>query len=242
MPKYKIDGFPTYFHSGLTPPTSRIVEKRFKERVHAAIPPPVDEIRKVEKELITLVDSISAKESGKQKKTHKCFLKALEEVEECVVQYEPWMDDHGNRPKGIQFDENDDICKEHPEVWLDPEDPEEDQDAFFKEYCFEESEAHTPRPPPSTSISSSTGKKKKKKNSNPDAPPSAMAESSKKKKNNSTAKKKKEKKKEPAPKLPIEDSIAELDNIDFDMNMDAIDAFGEIDGMDGMDGMGFDLL
>ena len=95
MPKYKMDGFPSYFHSGLTPPTSRIVEKkRFKEsRVHEAILPPVDDF------------------------------------EECVVQYEPWMDDHGNRPKGIQFDENDDICKEHPEVWLDPE---EDQDVFFK--------------------------------------------------------------------------------------------------------------
>ena len=138
MPRYKIDGFPTYFHSGLTPPTSRIVEKRFKERVHAAIPPPVDEIREVERELIKMMESMSTKEvvsrNSPKKKTHRTPTnKIIEEVEEVVVQYEPWMDDYGNKPDGIEFDESDDICKQHPELWLDPDDLRNDETEIIQD-------------------------------------------------------------------------------------------------------------
>lgn len=117
MPRYKIEGFPSYYHSGLTPPTSRVVEKRFKERKHSAIPPPSEDIQQVEKELIKLIETFSnvTKPTGRKKGVPKPVLnKVMEEVEEVVVQYEPWM---GN---GIEFDENDDICMQHPEVWLDP--------------------------------------------------------------------------------------------------------------------------
>ena len=130
MPKYKVDGFPSYYHSGLTPPTSRIVQKRFKERVHAAIPPPVDEIKQVEKEMMEMMERISSKDTTKQKKNVRPALnKPLEEVEEVVVAYEPWMDDHGNTPRGITFSEEDDRCKDHPEIWLDPEELEEKEES-----------------------------------------------------------------------------------------------------------------
>jgi hypothetical protein len=41
-----------------------------------------------------------------------------EEVEEEVVDYEPWMDDHGRVPNGVEFDADDQLCSLHPEVWL----------------------------------------------------------------------------------------------------------------------------
>lgn len=126
-PKYKNEKFPSYYHSGLTPPTSRIVEKRFAQRTHSPVPPPLDEIKKVEEELKALMDTISMKDTTKQKKNSKPTSNAIiEEVEEVVVQYEPWMDDNGNKPDGIQFDEKDEICLQHPEVWLDPEDMREE--------------------------------------------------------------------------------------------------------------------
>src|SRR3569623_2078506 len=41
-----------------------------------------------------------------------------EEIEEEVVDYEPWMDDHGSSPDGVEFDADDPLCSMHPEVWL----------------------------------------------------------------------------------------------------------------------------
>jgi hypothetical protein len=39
-------------------------------------------------------------------------------VEEEVVDYEPWMDDYGRSPQGVEFDADDQLCSLHPEVWL----------------------------------------------------------------------------------------------------------------------------
>jgi hypothetical protein len=46
------------------------------------------------------------------------FAPGQEEVEEEVVDYEPWMDDHGRVPSGVEFDADDQLCSLHPEVWL----------------------------------------------------------------------------------------------------------------------------
>jgi len=44
--KCKGQGFPSYFHSGITLPLQRVVEKRFSKREHALkAPPPFEEVR-----------------------------------------------------------------------------------------------------------------------------------------------------------------------------------------------------
>lgn len=38
---YKVEGFPSYHHSGITPPMKRVVERRFQAREHKAVAPPL---------------------------------------------------------------------------------------------------------------------------------------------------------------------------------------------------------
>jgi transcription initiation factor TFIID subunit 7 len=38
MPHYKSENFPSYYHSGLTPPLKRVVERRFEKRDHKPVP------------------------------------------------------------------------------------------------------------------------------------------------------------------------------------------------------------
>ncbi len=121
----KTEGYPSYYHSGLTPPLRRVVERRFALREHAAVPPPRAEVSDVEAELHTLMCKIS-KEPGKRNKVPSLASaqhanKVLEEVVEEVVDYEPWMDDHGAQPSGIEFDAGDQVASLHPEIWLSPE-------------------------------------------------------------------------------------------------------------------------
>ena len=56
---YKIEGFPSYYHSGLTPPMRRVVQRRylsrFEERDTKPVPPPREEVAAVEKELKELL-------------------------------------------------------------------------------------------------------------------------------------------------------------------------------------------
>lgn len=134
-PGYKVEGFPSYYHSGLTPPMKRVVERRFGAREHKSVAPPRSEVIEVEKELMELIERISkdtSKGKGKSKAPSLSSLtssqganKIIEDVVEEVVDYEPWMDDNGRKPKGIEFDSNDVLCTKHPEVWLDPKDREE---------------------------------------------------------------------------------------------------------------------
>lgn len=63
----KTEGFPSYYHSGLTPPMKRVVERKFALREHAAVPPPRNEVIDVENELHDLMCKIS-KEGGKRNK------------------------------------------------------------------------------------------------------------------------------------------------------------------------------
>lgn len=125
----KTEGFPSYYHSGLTPPMRRVVEKRFKKTEHAVVPPPRMEVNDVEAELLELMCKIS-KEGAKRNKVPSLASaqhanKVLEEVVDEIVQYEEWMDDYGRQPSGVEFDANDTEAIRHPELWLSPEKIEE---------------------------------------------------------------------------------------------------------------------
>lgn len=117
-----VDGFPTYYHSGLTPPTKRIVERRFAAREHKAQAPPRAAAAEVEVELMDLMEKIAKDEKGKRNKvpTLTSANKVLEEVVEEIVEYEPWMSDFGRQPHGVEFESDDQLCSQHPEVWLSP--------------------------------------------------------------------------------------------------------------------------
>jgi len=117
-------GYPSYYHSGITPPLKRVVERRFVLRDHQpGTKFPRNQVSDVEKELHELMCKIS-KEGGKGRKLKIPSLanqnKVLQEIdEEVVVDYEPWMQD------GITFDATDQIASLHPEIWLSPEKMEE---------------------------------------------------------------------------------------------------------------------
>lgn len=129
MPGYKHEAFPSYYHSGLTKPMNRVVQRRFLQREHSSVPPSMKEVTEVENYLMELIEKISTKDPSKRvgrggskvASSRSMTTKILEEVEDEIVDYEPWMDDYGKAPQGIEFDESDAICKMHPEVWLAPE-------------------------------------------------------------------------------------------------------------------------
>ena len=128
---YKIEGFPSYYHSGLSPPLKRVVQRRFRarfeERESKAIPPPHKEVSEVEKEIQGLIAKLSSK-PGKLKgrgrgggssaaaaaaassSTVTTKEKVIEEVEDEIVDYEPWME------SGKIYTIED--AKKHPEWWL----------------------------------------------------------------------------------------------------------------------------
>lgn len=110
---YKVEGFPSYYHSGLTPPMRRVVQRRFlsrfEERDTKPVPPPRTEVSQVETELQELIAKLSkgAKKPGKPAKIKKrqtttkattaaiTAKEIIEEVEDEVVDYEPWMGEGG---------------------------------------------------------------------------------------------------------------------------------------------------
>jgi transcription initiation factor TFIID subunit 7 len=126
----KVEGFPSYYHSGVTPVLRRVVERRFAAREHSAVAPPRQEVSDVEEQLVDLMERISKEGGPGSNKRNKVpsltaaqlANKVLEEVEEEIVEYEPWMDDFGRQPHGVEFDADDPLCAHHPEVWLAPDD------------------------------------------------------------------------------------------------------------------------
>eukprot|EP00977_Amphora_coffeiformis_P004790 scaffold1033_cov171-Amphora_coffeaeformis.AAC.7 len=128
-----IEGFPSYYHSGLTPPMKRVVERRFERtytsRDRKAIPPPRAAVQDVEDQLLTLMEKLQKDEKSQgssNKRSNKLptltsATKDLVEIEEEVVDYEPWMDANGTQPHGIEFDAEDALAKVHPQVWLPAE-------------------------------------------------------------------------------------------------------------------------
>jgi transcription initiation factor TFIID subunit 7 len=115
-----IVGYPSYYHSGITPPMKRVVERRFSAREHSGQPPPRSAVTDVETELLSLLDKLAKDEKTKRNKvpTLTTANKTLEEVVDEIVDYEPWMDAYGQQPNGVEFDTEDQLCKAHPEVWL----------------------------------------------------------------------------------------------------------------------------
>lgn len=93
MPNYKSEDYPSYYHSGLTPPMKRVVERRFEKREHKAIPPPRTEVSEIEEELRIMIDRISdsSKTKGKNKtpSLSAATSKVIEEVVEEIVDYQP---------------------------------------------------------------------------------------------------------------------------------------------------------
>lgn len=67
---YRVEGFPSYYHSGLSPPMRRAVQRRFlarfEERDTRPCPPPSEDVAIVEEELLRLINkSLSVAKSGK---------------------------------------------------------------------------------------------------------------------------------------------------------------------------------
>lgn len=133
----KVEGYPSYYHSGLTPALRKVVERRFAAREHSPVAPPRAEVADVETELMELMEKISTEgNKGSTSKRAKVpsltsaaqANKVLEEVSEEIVDYEPWMDDYGRQPQGVEFEAYDGLCSLHPEVWLDPETIQEIRD------------------------------------------------------------------------------------------------------------------
>ena len=67
---YRTEGYPSYYHSGLTPPMKRVVKRRFVARQHRSVAPPRSDVSAVEKELKELIDTIS-KDTSKSKSKSK---------------------------------------------------------------------------------------------------------------------------------------------------------------------------
>lgn len=110
---YTNEGFPSYYHSGITPPMKRVVERRylsrFEERDTKPIPPPKSQVSEVEKDLQSLISKLAVKSKGGKKGSSKSKAKptvssstttttkdkVIEEIEEEIVDYEPWMGEGG---------------------------------------------------------------------------------------------------------------------------------------------------
>lgn len=121
----KTEGYPSYFHSGITPPLKKVVERKFAMRDHQPRAPPRNEVADVEKELQDLMLQIAQGSSGKGRNKIRSLAaaqtqnKVLEEVSECIVEYVPWME--GINGMGVEFDATDNQASQHPEIWLEPE-------------------------------------------------------------------------------------------------------------------------
>jgi transcription initiation factor TFIID subunit 7 len=131
---YKIEGFLSYYHSGITPPMKRVVRRRFlsrfEERDVKPVPPYRSEVTEVEKEIQNLITKLSGekgkgkgkgKRGGNTSATTTTKEKIIEEVEEEIVDYEPWMKEGAT----FTFEE----AKLHPEWWLNMDEIREIEDS-----------------------------------------------------------------------------------------------------------------
>jgi transcription initiation factor TFIID subunit 7 len=118
-------GYPAYYHSGLTPPLRKVIQRRYlaryEERDTKPIPPAKKDVAAVEKEIQALIsklklNSTKSKQSKKGSSSVSSSIKTdkriIEEVEEEIVDYESWMGSGG-----ILYT-TDEIIKLYPECWL----------------------------------------------------------------------------------------------------------------------------
>ena len=108
-----------------------VVERRFAPCLvqlrdcQGAMPPPRAAIQQIEPFLLQVMVRLY-EASGRTRRSQneipilKQATADLVEIEEEVVDFEPWMIDHGKEPNGIMFGERDEIAKVHPEIWLLP--------------------------------------------------------------------------------------------------------------------------
>jgi len=230
----KVEGFPSYYHSGLTPPMRRVVERRFATREHSPVAPPRQEVSDVEDQLCDLMERISREGDGKTNKRTKVpsltsaalANKVLLEVVEEIVEYEPWMDDFGRQPHGVEFDADDPLCSAHPEVWLEPDEIRE-----IREKEAAENEAKRKK---AEQKKEKRTKKEKKKQAAAEEAAAAAAKPSKKK---GIASKKNQEKAEPVDDVTqIAASILNIDNqnmLEDDLNDGLLDFDFEGDDMMG---------
>lgn len=128
-----VEGFPSYYHSGLTPPMKRVVKRRFlsrmEERDIKPIPPKRSDVEDVEKEIKNLIEKLSDKKQSKAKTKPTTKDRIVEEIEDEIVEYEPWMGEGGTYTL--------EDAKLHPEWWLSNAEIEEienvKQEAIRKE-------------------------------------------------------------------------------------------------------------
>lgn len=181
----KVEGFPSYYHSGLTPPLKRVVETRFASREHRALPPPQAQISDVEHILLDLIEKITKPAGNSNNAANKRkpvavqhATKILEEIQDDVVDYEPWMDANGQEPEGVEFSTDDPQASAHPEVWIQPKLIEimlkEEEELRQQELAKKKSKQAAI---PSASAQKKEGKKKNKKQTQP---PGSISSSNKK--------------------------------------------------------------
>ena len=85
---YRNDSFPSYYHSGITPPMKRVLDRRFAVREHSVKAPPKHEVAEVEqylKKMISIIDVKKTKKGASQEP------KVIEEIEDEICEWEPWM-------------------------------------------------------------------------------------------------------------------------------------------------------
>ena len=87
-PHYRNDSFPSYYHSGITPPMKRVLDRRFAVREHSIKAPPKYEVAEVEQYLKKMISIIDVK---KTKKNASQEPKVIEEIEDELCDWEPWM-------------------------------------------------------------------------------------------------------------------------------------------------------
>jgi transcription initiation factor TFIID subunit 7 len=119
-----VEGYPSYYHSGLTPPMKKVVERRFAAREHSSVAPPRAVVQDVENVIIKLMEELANNEKTSNKRNKAPVLttanKDFVEIEEEIVYYEPWM---GDQSGGVEFEAGDPQSQYslHPEVWLSAE-------------------------------------------------------------------------------------------------------------------------
>ena len=228
----KIEGFPSYYHSGLTPALKNVVERRFAAREHSPVAPPRQEVSDVEEQLVDLMERISKEGDAKTNKRSKVPAltsaalanKVLEEVEEEIVDYEAWMDDFGRQPQGLEFDADDQLASLHPEVWLVPEEIREIRDKEAAEAELKKKKAADKK---QKKNKKEKQKKEKKEQKQAEAAAAAAAASPKKKKGIASKKNTEE-------VDEVTQAAASMLNIDASVDdiLDDDDLFGDFDFTD----------
>jgi hypothetical protein len=119
----------------------------------------------MELEILDLISRITSSTDGKIKPKRgpgtSLQIKVVEEIEDEIVPWEPWMDNYGKEPNGIKFEEGDMVSNAHPEIWLN------DASSLDKLKIDEEIKKEEAKQGGGSTIKLKKTKKKKKKTEEP---------------------------------------------------------------------------